>query len=179
LKPGLGIAGGNLERDLATVTRLGDSAGTDVGLIHAFQFNSRYRREWALRTLHTLTLTHINDPQLAVIGLAYKEHTHSTKNSPAVALLDALRPYRVKAFDPVVASYAAWHPRLVSAASALEAAEGADALLVMTPWPVFGELCASDLSRVMAGKVVIDPHAVLNETDMRAEGLDYRRLGAA
>jgi UDPglucose 6-dehydrogenase len=178
LKPGLGIAGGNLERDLATVTRLGDAAGTDVGLIHAFRFNSRYRRDWALRVLHAETLSCVKDPRLTVLGLAYKENTHSTKNSPAIALLDALRPYRVTTFDPIVTPDTTWHPRLRSAATALEAAEGADALVVMTPWPIFGELRASDLSRIMSGKVVVDPYAIFNESEMRAAGLDYRRLGA-
>src|SRR5919109_5597208 len=49
LAPGLGIAGGNLERDLATVSRLSEGQGTEAGMITAWLRNSRYRRGWALR----------------------------------------------------------------------------------------------------------------------------------
>ena len=52
LSPGLGLAGGNLERDLATVLRMSEATGTEAGLIRAFVYNSQHRRHWALRTLH-------------------------------------------------------------------------------------------------------------------------------
>ena len=45
LSPGLGISGGNLERDLATVCRFGDQYGTDVGVVRAWIKNSQYRSE--------------------------------------------------------------------------------------------------------------------------------------
>ena len=43
LTPGLGIAGGNLERDLATVQRLSDAHGTEAGLISAWPPTAGYR----------------------------------------------------------------------------------------------------------------------------------------
>ncbi len=52
LSPGLGIAGGNLERDLATVERLSEMVGSDASVIRAFFTNSRHRRDWAARTIH-------------------------------------------------------------------------------------------------------------------------------
>ena len=44
LAPGLGIAGGNLERDLATVVRLADGIGSDAGVVKAWVANSRHRK---------------------------------------------------------------------------------------------------------------------------------------
>jgi D-sedoheptulose 7-phosphate isomerase len=38
----------------------------------------------------------------SVLGLAYKQDTHSTKNSASLALLAYLQPFRVRVFDPVV-----------------------------------------------------------------------------
>jgi UDPglucose 6-dehydrogenase len=179
LKPGLGIAGGNLERDLATVVRLGQAAGTDVDLIRSFQANSRYRRDWVLRTLHERVLGTLPDPLIAVLGLAYKENTHSTKNSPSLALLAALSPFRVQAYDPVVKPESLWHPRTTTAADALAAAQGADTLVVMTPWPEFKSLTASAVAAVLKGRTVIDPYAILDGRAFVAAGLDYVRLGAA
>ncbi len=47
LSPGLGISGGNLERDLATVLRVADQHTTDGGVVSAFVANSRHRKDWA------------------------------------------------------------------------------------------------------------------------------------
>src|SRR6266567_8511496 len=52
LGPGLGIAGGNLERDLITVRTLAEQHGTDAGIVSAWLTNSQYRRDWVLRKLH-------------------------------------------------------------------------------------------------------------------------------
>ncbi|MDA1330197.1 MAG: nucleotide sugar dehydrogenase [Chloroflexi bacterium] len=177
LAPGLGIAGGNLERDLATVCNLADQHGTDAGVVRAWIANSLHRRDWAFRTLHREILSRIDDPVIAVLGLAYKQDTHSTKNSPAIALLEQLKPFRVRVFDPVVPASAAPNPRRYGATSELEACEGADALVVMTPWSQFAKLDPADIAKKLRGKVVLDPYAVLKAAACRIAGLDYRTLG--
>ena len=178
LSPGLGIAGGNLERDLATVIRFADERGCDAGVVRAWLANSRHRRDWALRVLHQRTLSQARDPVLAVLGLAYKADTNSTKNSPALALLAHLRSFRVRLYDPVVAPAEAGHPRAHAAGSELEACEGADALIVMTPWPQFAALDARAIAARLRGKLVLDPYAILKDSECRAAGLEYHRLGA-
>src|SRR5262245_27219724 len=85
LAPGLGIAGGNLERDLATVERFAAQHGTDAGVVRAWRANSRHRLDWALRTIKKALLDGKPDATVAVWGLAYKENTHSVKNSPSLA----------------------------------------------------------------------------------------------
>ncbi len=178
ITPGLGIAGGNLERDLATVLRLAEAAGSDASVIAAYLHNSRHMRDWALRTLRREVLGAKPDAVLAVLGLAYKENTHSTKNSPSLALIAQLKSQRLRLFDPVVPASAAGHPGAVGAASALEAAKGADAVLVMTPWPEFRGIAPGNLARVMAGRTVIDPYRVLDPAGMRAANLRHFVLGS-
>ena len=56
LAPGLGLAGGNLERDLATVLRFSEEYGTEAGVIASFVANSAHRKDWVLRTLHQAVL---------------------------------------------------------------------------------------------------------------------------
>src|SRR3546814_10607907 len=79
LAPGLGIAGGNLERDLATVRRLGAAHGTDTGIVEAWMANSRWRKGWAARTLkrseeHTSELQSIIRISYAVLCLKKKKN---------------------------------------------------------------------------------------------------------
>lgn len=177
LAPGLGLAGGNLERDLATVLRLSEATGSETGVIESFVRNSRHRRDWVLRTLHEQVLAANPKAVIGVLGLAYKENTHSTKNSPALALIAHLKPWRVRVFDPVVPASAAGHPDVTACAAPLEVAQGADALAIMTPWPSFRDLKADQLARAMVGRAVVDPYRVLDGKAVAAAGLDYFTLG--
>ena len=177
LAPGLGIAGGNLERDLATVCNFADEHGTDAGVVRAWIANSRHRRDWPLRVLQQELLPKVSDPVIAVLGLAYKQDTHSTKNSPSLALLDHLKAYRVRVYDPVVPASAAAHPRCHGATSELEACLGADALVVMTPWPQFAKIALPEVAKQLRGKLVLDPYALLDAAACRAAGLVYMTLG--
>src|SRR2546427_2986912 len=100
LAAGLGLAGGNIERDLATVLRLSAATGSEAGVIRACVDNSRRRRDWALRTLHAEVLGAKHDAVIGVLGLAYKANTRSTKNSPSLALIEHLTPSRLRVDDP-------------------------------------------------------------------------------
>jgi UDPglucose 6-dehydrogenase len=177
LAPGLGIAGGNLERDLATVLRLSEAAGSEASVIAAFVENSRTRRDWVLRLVHREILPRHARPTLGIVGLAYKENTHSTKNSPSLALIEHLQSWPVRVYDPVVPASAVSHPAVSAAASALDAARGADALLIMTPWPEFRRMSAADLAAVMRGRMIVDPFQVLEGEALRAGGFSYFTLG--
>ena len=177
LKPGLGIAGGNLERDLVTVQRLAARHGTDDKVVHAWQANSAWRKDWALRRVQRELLAHAKDPLVAVWGLAYKADTHSIKNSPSLELLRALTGCRLRAHDPAARIAAGEFPHVTVTTSPLEAADGADALLVMTPWKLYASVDLAGLRARLRGNLVIDPYAVLDETACRAAGFAYHRLG--
>jgi UDPglucose 6-dehydrogenase len=177
LSAGLGISGGNLERDLATVDQLARTYGTEAGLITAFQRNSVYRKDWPLRELHRAVLDVKPDAVVAVLGLAYKENTHSTKNSPTLALLARLHPWTVRLYDPVVPASVAGHPRAIACASETEAASGTDALVLMTPWPQFRKLDPAVLAAVMRGHVLIDPYRLIAPKGAAAAGLKQITLG--
>lgn len=177
LTPGLGIAGGNIERDLAAVISLASQHGTDAGVAQAIVDNSRHRRDWALRQVQRAMQGQAHSAaRIAVWGLAYKPDTASTKNSPALALVEALEGTSVRAYDPraqVNGSYA--HLSVVS--GALDACRDADVLVVMTPWKEFAAVDIREIKRAMRGRVIVDPFAVLDGARCAAEGFSYRRLG--
>jgi UDPglucose 6-dehydrogenase len=175
LNPGLGLAGGNLERDLRTVIDLAAGTGTDIGVVHAWIANSRHRRDWCWRLLRDRVLCQLPKARIAILGLAYKEHTHSVKNSASLALLARLRGFDVRVHDPAVP--AAIMTSAVRCAEPLECAEGADVLVLATPWPEYRQLRIADLVRVMAGRVVLDPFRLLDPSEATAAGFEYYALG--
>lgn len=177
LAPGLGIAGGNLERDLATVIRLGETVSSDTGVVQAWIANSRHRRDWAARTLLRL-LDGISDPLVSVLGLTYKENTHSVKNSPSLATIAQLpASVRLTVFDPAISAEAVKRDGVTAAPDALTACHGADAVAILTPWPVFRKLVPAELAQALKGRTVLDPYGVLDANACAAAGLDYFTLG--
>jgi UDPglucose 6-dehydrogenase len=179
LSPGLGLAGGNLERDLATVQGLASEYGTDARVIDAYLANSRYRRDWVLRTLHAHLGGAESPSTVAVWGLAYKPDTHSTKNSPALALVRDLAGLAVQAYDPQVTLPALDQVGFRQRGTPLETCAGADALAVMTPWPVFAEVDLARVRGVMRGRLLVDPFGCLDGTGAARLGFAYFKLGDA
>lgn len=177
LSPGLGIAGGNLERDLVTVLKLSSRHVLDDGVIRAWQSNSARRQLWALRLLERELLGRVRDPLIAVWGLTYKPDTHSTKNSPALALLRSLRGRRVRAHDPVAVIDPKEFGWVTRCPEPLEAVKEADALVVMSPWKTYSSVSVADLKARLGGRLVLDPYGALDEEACRGAGLTYHRLG--
>ena len=177
LTPGLGISGGNLERDLATILRFSEQYETDAGVVAAWVANSRHRKDWCYHTIKAELLERAPRARIAVLGLAYKENTHSIKNSPSVACLKRLEGEgaAVTVFDPVVKGTVV--PFAREAASALECARGADALMILTPWPEFKTLEPAALAEAMVGRLFVDPYRCVDRTKAVAAGFDYITLG--
>jgi UDPglucose 6-dehydrogenase len=176
LSAGLGIAGGNLERDWATVARLAAQHGAEASLVEAWRRNSAHRRDWALQVLHRELLCHHADAAIAVWGLAYKPDTTSTKNSPSLRFLSALPPnVAVAAYDPQAKIEPSAAVEQVE--SALAACEQADALVVMTPWKEFRDIDPTAVAKVMRGRLLVDPYGVLDAERCAAGGFHYLRLG--
>lgn len=176
LAPGLGIAGGNLERDLATVCEIADRHGTDAGVVRAWVANSRHRKDWAWRTLERLVLRETPQAKIAVLGLTYKEDTHSTKNSPSLALLAHLGGRAVVVHDPVVRAKAQGLA-FAQADDPLAAADGADAVCVMTPWALYRKLSLAELARRMRGRWLLDPYRTQDPRAVAQAGLRHVTLG--
>jgi UDPglucose 6-dehydrogenase len=177
LAPGLGLSGGNLERDLVTVQNLAAEHGTDARLIDAFTGNSQYRRDWALRILHGALSGKPGKRIIAVWGLAYKQDTHSVKNSPSLALVSALTGMNVHAYDPQVKLDGVAGIQFQQFGTALDACNGADVLVVMTPWSEFPKIDLAEAASRLRQPIVIDPFGCLDAAKAEKLGLTYFKLG--
>jgi UDPglucose 6-dehydrogenase len=175
--PGLGIAGGNLERDLATVCHFADVYGTDAGVVRAWTANSKHRRDWPIRVLYEEVFNKNPHSVVGVWGLAYKQDTHSIKNSPAIALLNGIVDFSVRVFDPVVPASVVPNKTYIAAHNELDVCDGADVLVIMTPWPQFSRISPKEVAQRMRGKIVLDPYKVLDAKACRNAGLQYFTLG--
>jgi UDPglucose 6-dehydrogenase len=77
--------------------------------------------------------------------------------------------------DPVVPATVV--PFASGCADRLDCAEGADALVLGTPWPEYRSLRIADLARSMRGRVLVDPFRLLPAAEAVAGGFAYHALG--
>ena len=165
LAPGLGIAGGNLERDLRDGRLTSATAhGTDADVVRAWLANSATAGTGPADAQAQALLAK-PDAAVAVLGLAYKENTHSTKNSPSLALLEHLPGDGCVVHDPVVPAIAA--PCAQRRRDPLGRGRGADALVILTPWPQYRDINPARLAQAMRGRIVLDPYRVLDGRGVR------------
>jgi UDPglucose 6-dehydrogenase len=115
---------------------------------------------------------------VGILGLAYKENTNSLKNSPSIALLEALPDVAIRAHDPVVTTVTT-NQKLTLCDTALDVAKGADILCLMTPWDAFKTLDWPAIKTAMRGRVVIDPYRLLAPALAKELGLTHAVLGRA
>ena len=137
IRPSLGVAGGNLERDLVTLRGLGHQHGVDVAYVDTLLAHNARRYRWVQRQLDRRVLDRDGRAVVAVWGLAYKKNTRSTKNSMALRVIENLRGRaEVRAYDPLVKA-----PDVNVAATLVESRDaalvGADCLLILTDWDEF------------------------------------------
>lgn len=177
LAPGLGLSGGNIERDLKTLTSLAENHGSHGKVINSFISNSHHRRNWPLQVFYRQILPRLSDKKitLGILGLSYKENTHSTKNSASLKLISQLKNFKIQAYDPLVKTLPFDSPSLEFKSNALEAIKGVDVLFLMTPWPEFRTLIHNDIFSLMKTKFIVDPYKLLRiESDVAfSQDIDY------
>ena len=178
LTPGLGISGGNLERDLATILSYSEVYETDKDVVSSWQKNSKNRKNWVYDRLHELIKHTKNITKIGVLGLTYKEDTHSLKNSPSIAFLEKAKSMNLKilAYDPKAAENATREP-VVRVQNLEEAIFDVEVLLILTPWAEFKNLTLNQLLNKMKDRIIIDPYGVLSKLSLPKFGFIYVTLG--
>ena len=174
IQPSLGLAGGNLERDLVTLRTAAERDAVDSTLLVTVLAHNQQRYHWLLKQLRKRLFAVTSRPRLALWGLAYKKNTHSTKNSPALRLLNDLgRAAEFRAWDPEVPAERAG----VRGGAQYEVLDGADALVIANDWDVFG---AADLQRVrssLARPLIVDCTSMLQKRSAELVDFEYACMG--
>ena len=175
LNPGLGLSGGNLERDLNTIVQLGYKYGSHYEAINSIIENSKHRKNWLWRTFKKTEIFGARNKKIAILGLSYKENTDSIKNSPSIEFIAKLSNYSVSVHDPKVtttlADFVTFHDEIY------ECISGADLLVVATPWSEYKHLDLIKIKKIMHGRTIIDPYQLINYDFAKVHGFSYKTLG--
>jgi UDPglucose 6-dehydrogenase len=182
IRPSLGVAGGNLERDLRTLRDLGAQHDVDTTYLDALQAANDARFDWVHHKLHDHLLMRGATSTVAIWGLTYKKDTRSTKNSPALRLLAEIDPrLTLKAWDPAVGldevRAAGVDVPLTVTRSRDAALDDADCLLIMADWDQFAQADLDAIRTRMRRPLVIDTVGVLQNRRAELGGVEYVVMG--
>ena len=181
LFPGVGFGGSCFPKDVRAVMTMARFIGLDFDLLRAVERVNERQKRWLVEkaTRHFGSLA---GKTLGVWGLAFKPKTDDMREAPAITVIEGLlgNGARVKAHDPVAAEVAErlFHGRGVELVpEPYAAAEGADALLLVTEWNEFRQPDLARLKRVMRQPVLLDGRNVWDAQKARAAGFTYYGVG--
>jgi UDPglucose 6-dehydrogenase len=176
LKPGPGYGGSCFPKDTLALVSIAEDAGYDFALMRGVIAANDAQMT---RTVGKITATTegIEQPRVALWGLAFKAGTDDIRHSPALSIAEGLiaEGHTVSAYDPAVTD--APLAGVEIAPGAIDAAQGADVLVIATEWPEFADQDLQEVKRVMRGSAVVDARNILDPEAVKRLGMSYTGIG--
>jgi UDPglucose 6-dehydrogenase len=179
LSPGIGFGGFCFPKDVQAFIRIAEKSGCDFSLLKEVEkinqrrvdhFVEQVRKElWVLR-----------GKKIAVWGLAFKPNTDDVRFAPALSIIRLLQAEGalIRAYDPEAMEKAAKEiPDVTYCQDAYEAAEGTDAVLLLTEWEEFRKVDWKRLATLVERPLIIDGRNALSRQDVVANGFHYIGIG--
>jgi UDPglucose 6-dehydrogenase len=179
LQAGIGFGGSCFPKDVAALKQLAGNSGYHFQLLNSVIEVNELQKRRVLAKLEK-HLGSLVGKEVALLGLAFKPNTDDMREASSLVLSARLQAAgaRVRAYDPVAEAEARKLIRGVDfTESAADAIEGADAVVLVTEWPEFGELDLGDVAAAMRGSLVVDGRNYLDPDAVTAAGLTYEGVG--
>ncbi|MFN8507552.1 MAG: UDP-glucose/GDP-mannose dehydrogenase family protein [Dehalococcoidia bacterium] len=180
LKAGLGWGGSCFPKDVKALAHMAAVHGAHPQLLRSVMDINHDQRLRAVQKVRQ-ALGDLEGRHVTVLGAAFKANTDDLRNSPAIELANLLHleGAHVTVVDPVVpaARLLALAPHATFALDAVEAAAGADAVVLATDWPEFRALPWHAIAAHMERALLVDTRNYLDPAAMRAAGFEYRCMG--
>jgi UDPglucose 6-dehydrogenase len=179
LRPGIGYGGSCFPKDVSALKQLAGNSGYHFQLLTSvIEVNElQKRRVIAKLQKHLGTLV---GKTVALLGLAFKANTDDMREASSLVLAARLQAdgARVRAYDPIAEEEARKLMTGVEFAdSALEAVQGADAIVLVTEWPEFAALDWSRVAEATPGRIVVDGRNFVDRAAVEGAGFVYEGIG--
>ncbi|MEY2542959.1 MAG: UDPglucose 6-dehydrogenase [Verrucomicrobiota bacterium] len=183
LNAGIGYGGSCFPKDIAAFIQISEQLGVPFTLLKEVQRVNAGQKERFLKLIRD-TLWVLREKKIAVWGLTFKPDTDDVRSSVAIELVDAMlrEGAHVTAYDPKGMEKARELKAVADAkfaTSALEAVDGAEALVIATEWDEFANVDLAAVKKRMTTPIVFDGRNLLNPETMGELGFHYHSIGRA
>ena len=181
LNAGIGYGGSCFPKDVAAFIHISEQLGVPFTLLKEVQRINAGQKERFLKLIRD-TLWVLREKKIAVWGLTFKPNTDDVRSSVAIELVDAMlrEGAHVSVYDPKGMEKARELKAIADAkfaALALEAVDGAEALVIATEWNEFANVDFAAVKQRMTTPIVFDGRNLLNPETMGELGFHYHSIG--
>lgn len=179
LHAGPGFGGSCFPKDLAALTRMGEKLGSPMQIAQAAsQVNAQQRRRMVEKIRGAVGS--LRGKTLAMLGVSFKPNTNDVREAPALSIAQALMDEgaTVRVFDPVALEDSCrCLPGLTPCRDAYDAAEGAEAVVIVTEWNQFRNLDFVRLKTLMRKPILFDLRNIYDSQQMARLGFQHISVG--
>ena len=181
LNAGIGYGGSCFPKDIAAFIKISEQLGVPFTLLKEVQRINATQKDRFLKAVRD-ALWVLREKKIAVWGLTFKPDTDDIRSSVAIDLVaDMLREgAHVSVYDPKGMEKARELKELQGAdfaSSAMEAVEGAEALILATEWSEFANVDLATVKEKMHTPMVFDGRNLFDPQTMGTLGFDYHSIG--
>ena len=178
LRAGIGFGGSCFPKDSLALKQLAANSGYHFQLLNAVIEVNELQKRRVIGKLHR-HLGSLRDRKVALLGLAFKPNTDDMREAPSLVLAGRLiaEGAQVRAWDPIVDGSDLHGVEI--AADPTAAADGADAVVIVTEWPQLADVEWASVAASMRTPVLIDGRNFLDPAQMEAAGFRYEGIGRA
>jgi UDPglucose 6-dehydrogenase len=183
--PGTGYGGSCFPKDVRALIRSAREVDHEPQILAAVEAVNTRQKEVLVEKMRQHFGERLQGRTIALWGLAFKPNTDDMREAPARTIIDRLLQAgaRVRAYDPVAAAEAgriyADEQRFELARNAYEAAEGADALAIVTEWQEFRSPDFERLKQLLKSPLIFDGRNLYDPAMVGRFGLTYHAIGRA
>jgi UDPglucose 6-dehydrogenase len=181
LHPGPGFGGSCFPKDTQAMSEIARGAGRPFEIVETVIAVNNRIKERAVERVREAIGDDLGGKVVAVLGLSFKPETDDMRDSSSIPLVTALVDggARVRAFDPVAMENArALLPAGVEYCDdSYDAADGADAMIIVTEWNQFRSLDMERVRSSLKQPVVVDLRNLYDPKRMKEQGFKYFSVG--
>jgi UDPglucose 6-dehydrogenase len=181
--PGTGYGGSCFPKDVQALIRSAHEVGHEPHVLNSVEAVNTRQKEVLFHKMQRHFEGALKGRTFALWGLAFKPNTDDMREAPAVTLIELLLQAGagVRAYDPVAAGEAqrifAGRAGFTLAKNAYEAAQGADALAIVTEWQEFRSPDFERLSQILKAPVIFDGRNLYDPGMLGRFGITYYAIG--
>ncbi|MBI2870215.1 MAG: UDP-glucose/GDP-mannose dehydrogenase family protein [Candidatus Omnitrophica bacterium] len=179
LEAGIGFGGSCFPKDLAAFVKISEDAGVDFTLLKSVSQINKNQRQIFLKRIEE-NLWNVSGKTIGVLGLAFKPNTDDLREAPSLEVIAWLRKEgaRIRAYDPQAMPKARQVLKGITfVRDAYQAAQGADALVIVTGWDEFRKLDLKKIKEMMKYPLVLDGRNIYSPAHMKELGFRYVGIG--
>ena len=182
---GIGFGGSCLPKDIRALRSSCKKAQVETDFVDALIAVNERQKQVLGEKLHEYFAVRggLSNKKLAIFGLSFKPETDDMREAPSLTLIEELvrQNCTVQLFDPVAMEsakkYITDSKQIVWCASEMEAANGVDAVILVTEWKQFRLLNFTALKEQMKGNAFFDGRNQYDPHEIARLGFDYISIG--